>query len=148
MEIGLTLLTQASMSLYYWWEAFHTAVYLINRLPSTVLKNKLPFHVLFSKISDCTTLKRFSCACYPNLRPYNQHKLSFHTTKCVFLGYSNQHKGYRCFSSTGRLYISHHVIFNEDDFPYQHGFINKKQPEISVSHLPILPITDFNTNLQ
>jgi len=31
-ELGLTLLAQAKMPLSYWWEAFSTAVYLINRI--------------------------------------------------------------------------------------------------------------------
>jgi histone deacetylase 1/2 len=33
-KFGLTLLAQAQMPFQYWWEAFSTAVYLINRLPS------------------------------------------------------------------------------------------------------------------
>lgn len=97
---------------------------------------------------DYTALKSFGCACYLNLRPYNTHKLNFHTTKCVFLGYSSQHKGYKCLSSTRRLYISRHVIFNEDYFPFQQGFINKEKSENSVSHLPVLPIADFKVHSQ
>jgi hypothetical protein len=37
----------------------------------------------------------------------------------VFLGYSNQHKGYKCLEpSSGRVYISHDVIFDETVFPF------------------------------
>jgi len=36
-----------------------------------------------------------------------------------FLGYSPLHKGYRCLdTNTHRVYISRHVVFNENDFPY------------------------------
>ncbi|KAL5861380.1 hypothetical protein ACOSQ4_002676 [Xanthoceras sorbifolium] len=31
---------------------------------------------------------------YPFLRDYSKNKLDFHTTKCVFIGYSLNHKGY------------------------------------------------------
>ena len=53
------------------------------------------------------------------MRPYNRHKLEFRSTQCVFLGYSNLHKGYKCLEiSTGRIYISREVIFDETLFPF------------------------------
>jgi hypothetical protein len=37
----------------------------------------------------------------------------------VFLGYNNQHKGYKCLdSSSGRVYISRDAIFDETVFPF------------------------------
>jgi hypothetical protein len=37
----------------------------------------------------------------------------------VFLGYSNLHKGYKCLDiSTGRLYISRDIVFDETVFPF------------------------------
>lgn len=125
-EFGLTPLVQAQMPLQYWWEAFSTAVYLINRLPSQVTQNETPYSLILHKEPDYKLLKPFGCACYPCLKPYNQHKLQFHTTRCVFLGYSNSHKGYKCLNSHGRIFISRHVIFNEDHFPFRDGFLNKR----------------------
>lgn len=37
MDMGLTLLSQVSLLLTFWDEAFATTVYLINRLPTSVL---------------------------------------------------------------------------------------------------------------
>jgi hypothetical protein len=64
-------------------------------------------------------LKIFGCACWPHLRPYNKHKLSFRSKPCVFIGYSSLHKGYKCLDiDTGRVYISRDVIFDEAIFPF------------------------------
>ncbi|KAI5396342.1 hypothetical protein KIW84_062519 [Lathyrus oleraceus] len=127
-ELGLTLLAQAKMPMSFWWDAFSTAVYLINRLPSTTNFNKSPYTLITKKEPDYKALKPFGCACYPCLRPYNQHKMQFHTTRCVFLGYNNSHKGYKCLNSHGRVFVSRHVMFNENQFPFHDGFLNTKRP--------------------
>lgn len=33
VDIGLTLLAQANLSMKFWWNAFHTFIFLINKLP-------------------------------------------------------------------------------------------------------------------
>jgi hypothetical protein len=39
--------------------------------------------------------------------------------RCVFLGYSNMHKGFKCLDiSLGRIYISRDVVFNETAYPF------------------------------
>lgn len=118
VETGLTLLAQAHMPLKFWWEAFLTAVHLINFLPSSTLYNSCPHSLLYNVLPDYTKLKVFGCTCFPYLRPYNKHKLQLRSQKCVFLGYSANHKGFKCLSSTGRLYIADSVLFNEKEFPY------------------------------
>jgi hypothetical protein len=119
VEIGLTLLAHASMPLKFWDEAFLTAVFLINRLPSWVVNNDTPFFRLFGQQPDYISLRTFSCACWPNLRPYIDRKLEFQSKQCVFLGYSNQYKGFKCLDpKAGRIYISRDVIFYEQVFPF------------------------------
>jgi histone deacetylase 1/2 len=119
VEVGLTLLAHASMPLKFWDEALLTAVFLINRLPSRVINNETPFYRLFGKEPDYTSLRTFGCACWPHLRPYNTTKLSFRSKQCVFLGYSNQHKGFKCLDpKEGRVYISRDVTFDEHVFPF------------------------------
>ena len=83
VETGLTLLAHASAPLCYWNDAFATACFLINRLPSRTIEMKTPLERLLNETPDYTFFKVFGCACWPHLRPYNSHKLDFRSKKCV-----------------------------------------------------------------
>jgi hypothetical protein len=78
-----------------------------------------PIERLFATKPTYSFLRTFGCACWPNLHPYNTHKLAFRSKQCIFLGYSTHHKGYKCLDiSTGRVYISRDVVFDETIFPF------------------------------
>jgi hypothetical protein len=101
-------------------EAFLTATYLINMLPSKVINNDTLVHRLLGTQPLYSSLRVFRCACWPNLRPYIKRKLAFRSTQCVFGGYSPSQKGVKCLEvSTGRVYISRDVVFDEDVFPFK-----------------------------
>jgi histone deacetylase 1/2 len=119
VETGLTLLAHASVPFRFWSDAFSTACFLINRLPSRVINMKTPLERLLGEKPDYTFFRVFGCACWPHLRPYNNRKLDFRSKKCVFLGYSSLHKGYKCLHlPTNRVYISRDVVFDEGVFPF------------------------------
>jgi hypothetical protein len=112
VETGLALISHASVPLKYWDDAFQTAYYLINRMATPLLNNSSPFECLFNSQPNYSFLRVFGCVCWPNLRPYNSHKLQPRSLPCVFLGYSLRHKGYHYLQiKSGRLYISRDVIF-------------------------------------
>jgi len=107
------------MPLKFWDEAFATAVFIINRLPSKVIVDHTPFECLFGNQPNYNFFRTFGCAVWPNLRPYNSKKLQFRSKQCVFLGYSNMHKGFKCLDpKEGRVYISRDVVFDETVFPF------------------------------
>lgn len=118
VEIGLVFLHTASLPLPFWLYAFQTAIFLINRLPTSVLDDQSPFHILFDKQLDYHSLKAFGCLCFHYLCPYNKHKLCPRSSSNIFVWlYSQIHKCYLCYNPTNkRVYISHHVVFNEECF--------------------------------
>ena len=121
VEIALTLLLHASVPTKFWTAAFRTAVFLINHLPTSVLGYKSPYEVIFGYAPAYDSLRVFGCACYPLLAPFGISKLDFKSTRCVFLGYSTNHKGYLCLEpQTHHHDISRHVKFNESQFPYKY----------------------------
>ncbi|KAL4589952.1 hypothetical protein LXL04_002865 [Taraxacum kok-saghyz] len=166
VETRLTLLAQSSVPQRFWHFAFETTVYLINRTPSQTTKNTSPFEYLFHHKPDFSFLRVFGCQCYPHLHPYNQHKMDFRSTPCVFLGYNPSHHGYRCLDpSSDRIYIVRHVRFNDTSFlfftssthhsqpnyqqpspdPYISFYPNPTAPPVPVKHpspapFPLLPL--------
>ena len=137
VETGLTLLAQASIPTKYWWQAFETATFLINRMPTLVLNRKSPYEIIYHQKPDYKFMKVFGCACFPHLRPYNSYKLDFRTAKCVFIGYSSQQKGYMCLHSSRRVYIAINVVFNEFEFPFQND--KAFQPTVSEKNTILCP---------
>jgi hypothetical protein len=118
-NIVRSLLFQASLSPAYWADTLHTATYLLNRHPTKTLAGRTPYLALFGTPPSYGHLRVFGCACYPNLSSTATHKFSPRSTLCVFLGYSADHKGYRCLDlHSNRIIVSRHVVFDESSFPF------------------------------
>jgi hypothetical protein len=102
-----TLLIQTSLPGRYWAEGLHTAIYMLIRLPTTVIQVACHHLAMFGSAPLYEHLRVFGCTCYPNMTATASHKLFPRPTWCVFLGYSVGHKGHRYLDlSTNRLIIS------------------------------------------
>lgn len=107
------------MPLSYWAEALHTTNHLLNLDPIKTQHKLTPFQFLFGRPPIYTHLHVFGYRCYPNLLAKAPNKLLPFSTKCVFIGYPSNYKGYRCLNlSTNHIILFRHVVFDEDTFPF------------------------------
>jgi hypothetical protein len=114
-----SLLFQASILARYWVEGLHTTTYLLNRLPTKAISTTSPYFALHGVAPSYEHLRVFGCAYYPNLSAKVAHKLAPQSTRCIFLGYSADHKGYQCLDlTTNNIIVSPHVVFDEVDFSF------------------------------
>ncbi|XP_075094113.1 uncharacterized protein LOC107822665 isoform X2 [Nicotiana tabacum] len=106
IEIARTLLIESRVPLRFWGDAVLTTCYLINRMPSSPIKDQIPHSVLFPQSPLYSLPPRiFGSTCFVhNLAP-GKDKLALRALKCVFLGYSRVQKGYRYYSPDLRRYL-------------------------------------------
>jgi hypothetical protein len=129
-NIMRSLLFQASLPPVYWADSLHTATYLLNCHPTKTLDGHTPFFALHGTQPSYTHLRVFGCACYPNLSSAAPHKQSPRSSLCVFLGYSSDHKGYRCLNlHYNWIIVSRHVVFDETLFPFSEMSTSPQNPD-------------------
>ena len=104
----------ASVPSEFWGEAILIVVHAINRIPSSVTSGLSPFEKLYGATPDYTSRKVFGSTCFVLLPQVERNKYSPRSIICVFLGYGDGQKGYRCYDpSSKKLYVSRHVVFLE-----------------------------------
>ena len=120
LEVARALCFTMHVPKHFWAEAIMAAVFLINRMPAKVIDFQTPlrmlskFHSIPSALNICP--KVFGCVCYVHVHSHHRDKLDPRAIKCVFLGYSNSQKGYKCFHPPTRTYyVSMDVQFCENE---------------------------------
>ncbi|KOM46148.1 hypothetical protein LR48_Vigan06g145400 [Vigna angularis] len=125
---------------HHWGDAVLVACFLINRMPSTSLENKIPHSIILPNdtlyhVSPCV----FGCMCFVHNVSPGLDKLSLKAIKCVFFGYSCLQKCYKCYSpSTKRYYMSADVTF----FEHTPFFLSSMEDRSSIQQMFPLPSCD------
>ncbi|KAG7633109.1 Reverse transcriptase RNA-dependent DNA polymerase [Arabidopsis suecica] len=112
MDKVRSMLSESGMDKKFWAEAASTAVYLINRSPSTALEFDLPEEKWTGALPDLKGLRKFGCLVYIHA---DQGKLNPRAKKGVFTSYPEGVKGYKVWVLDERkCVISRSVIFREE----------------------------------
>lgn len=91
-----------------------TACYLINKIPTKVLQDQSPHEVLNKNHPSIDHLRVFGCLCFVLIPGEQRNKLEPKSTRAMFIGYSPQQKGYKCYvPETRRVLVSRDVKFVE-----------------------------------
>ena len=67
LNLARALLFQSYLPLKFWGECVKTAVFLMNRTPSPILKAKSPFEILFAKLPNYADFRTFGTLCYASI---------------------------------------------------------------------------------
>ena len=133
VEAVRSMLDDSKLPHRFWAEALATAAYLVNRSPTKTLGDKTPFEAWFGKKPCVKHIRVFGCVAYSHISKDERKKLDSKATKCIFLGYATQRKGYRLYNTeTATIIHSRDVVFNESS-----RGIESEHEEIRPIHFPI-----------
>jgi hypothetical protein len=92
------MLNEKNLPNYFWVEVVSTVAYIMNRTPTTTVHGMTPKEKFTSKKPDVSHLKVFGYIAYVHVPDEKRSKLNPKVEKCIFIGYSLEQKGYRCFN--------------------------------------------------
>ena len=119
LNVARALLFQSKLPNFFWSYVVLHAVFLINKVPTPVLNNQSPNHVLYNTLPDIYSFKVFCCLCYASTFQAHRTKLQSRARKSVFLGYKSGYKGFVLYDlNTKEIFISRNVTFHESILPY------------------------------
>ena len=120
LEVARVLMLSSHVPKNFRGKTILTATYLINRMSSHVWSFQTPCKVflksyLRTRLISSIPLKLFGCPTFVHIPQQHQNKLDPKATKCIFLKYSINQKGYKCyFPVSKRFYNSMDVTFLEN----------------------------------
>ena len=116
VETSRSMLKEKGLPKSFWAEAVSTSIYLLNRSPTKAVTEKTPYETWFGRKPNVSHLKVFGSIAYAHIPFEKRQKLDEKSIKCIFVGYSDETKGYRLYNPENKeLIISRDVIFNEND---------------------------------
>lgn len=112
------LLFQSHLPKFFWSYAILHAVFLVNHIPTPILKNTSPYEVLYNTAPDYNSLRPFGCLCYLSTLYHNRHKFDAHAKCGVFLGYKLGVKGFVYYDlESGEINVTQKAQFSDMEFP-------------------------------
>ena len=106
LETGRALLFHMHVPKHFWADAVSRACFFINRMPSSVFNWDTLYHILFpNKPLFPIEPRIFRCTCFVRDVHPQVSKLDHKSLKCIFLGYCQVQKGYRCYCPNLRRYL-------------------------------------------
>lgn len=90
----------------------------MNRLPSSSIKGKCPYELMFSKVPSLSHLRVIGCLCHATIMS-KRDKCSERARQSILMGYSTIQKEFLLLNcNANKFFVSRDVKFQEHVFPF------------------------------
>jgi hypothetical protein len=119
MDMARCMRVDAGLGKEFWAIAVDTAVYLINRLPSSAIGGATPYQRLLGKPPRLDHTRIFGCRAYVQVYKHERKKLDEKAWRGIMVGYHPfNNRCYRIYDpNRQKTYMTTHVTFDEGSFP-------------------------------
>ena len=140
-EKARVMMFDVNTPLSLWAEAVNCATFIVNRLPSTSVKNEYPYKRWYKKFPVLDGLRPFGCLAYAYIpESVRSSKLSPRSIRGVMVGYAPTQHAYRIFDlDSGTVVVSNNVKFDESAFPFRS--MNNVPHPVMASKLSSSPVS-------
>ena len=116
---GITcMLNEAKLPGSFWGDALGTFVHVLNRSPSSSLKDITPYEAWFGQKPPVDHFRVFGCQAYVHVQKNKHRSFEAKSRRCIFIGYPPDYKGWKVYDPlTQKITISRDVIFDEQTMP-------------------------------
>lgn len=127
MNVTRSLLYQSGFPASLWPYALRTAVYLLNRSPTSTLNNMTPYELWYGRKPNLKNLKIFGCLAYVYDEALSKNKLQPRSKMCFLIGFTDT--GYVFYDNEKKQIIpACTAVFDEKQF---YGHIERNAKSLS-----------------
>ena len=114
MNMVRSMLLEKGIPKTLWGEAVRWSNFVLNRCPTFMVKDVTPSEAWNGIKPSVENFRVFGCIAHAHVPQVHLSKLDKRSAKCIFLGVSEESKGYRLFNPiTKKFVVSQDIIFKE-----------------------------------
>ncbi|GBM93466.1 Retrovirus-related Pol polyprotein from transposon TNT 1-94 [Araneus ventricosus] len=116
VESARSMMYSKELPLYVWSQAVNTAIYILNRTPTSQAPDSTPHELWTGKSTSLNHLRIFGSEAYMHVPENLRKKLEPNSKKVIFVGYEKESKNYRLFDPVAKtIKVLRNVVFNGEN---------------------------------
>jgi transposase InsO family protein len=128
-QMARSMMNEKNIGQTYWVEAIHIAIHVLNKAHLRPQSDKTPYELWYGRPASIKHFKVFGSKCYIKNNDENLGKYDDRDDEGIFLGYSTNSKGYRCYNKRLHKMVDCIDIKVDEGIPAREVYNNESSTE-------------------